>query len=165
MSADKRSTKGLVSPPFAGCLQAELLIYGDLGKRGQKSPILKAGDHALWRKLSRLIRPEALSDLRPDNRAEDGSRHKIRKPMNRHRDAQTDVAGINQGQPAEAALLGKRGEDRDRHGEGDGRMRRRPAPKHPAAQPAKPEIMADVRTEEMFRMHPPRERLVSGRQQ
>ena len=85
--------------------------------------------------------------------------------MDGHRDAQPDVAGIDQCQPAETALFGKQREDGDRHGKGNGRMRRRPAPKHPAPQPAKPEIMADVRTDEMFLMHPPRERLVSGRQQ
>jgi len=85
--------------------------------------------------------------------------------MDGHRDAQPDVAGIDQCQPAETALFGKHREDGDRHGKGNGRMRRRPAPKHPAPQPAKPEIMADVRTDEMFRMHAAGERLVGGRQQ
>ena len=100
-----------------------------------------------------------------NDRAEDGSGHEIREPMYRHRDAEADVAGISQGQPDRPAVFREQREDRDRHGKGDGGVRRRPAPEHPAAQPAKPEIMADVRADEMFRMHPARERLVGGREQ
>lgn len=85
--------------------------------------------------------------------------------MDGHRDAEADVARVGQRQPAQPALLGKELEDRDRHGKRDGGVRRRPAPEHPAAQPAEPEIMAEVCADEMFRMHPPRERLVGGGQQ
>lgn len=85
--------------------------------------------------------------------------------MNRHRDPQTDVSGVSQRQTAEPTPLREQREHRHRHRKGDGRVRRRPAPEYPAAQPAEPEIVAEVRADAMFRMHPPRERFVGGRQQ
>ena len=85
--------------------------------------------------------------------------------MNRHRDPQTDVSGVSQRQTAEPTPLREEREHRHRHRKGDGRVRRRPAPEYPAAQPAEPEIMTDIRADEMLRMHPPRERFVGGRQQ
>ena len=85
--------------------------------------------------------------------------------MDGHRDAQPDVARISQRQPAHPTPFWEEREHRDRHGKGDGGVRRRPAPEHPAVQPAKPEIMAEIRADEMFRMHATGERLVAGRQQ
>lgn len=85
--------------------------------------------------------------------------------MDGHRDAEADVARVGQRQPAQPALLGKESEDRDRHGKRDGGVRRRPAPEHPAAQPAESEIMAEIHADEMFRMDAACERLVGGRQQ
>ncbi len=84
--------------------------------------------------------------------------------MDGHGNTEANVECVSQRQPAQPALFGKQREHRDRHGEGDGGVRRRPAPEHSAAQPAKPEIMAEVRANDMLRMDATGERLVGGGQ-
>ena len=82
--------------------------------------------------------------------------------MNRHRDAEADVSRVNQRRDPKPAPFRKERDHRHRHGKRDGRVRRRPAPKHTAPQNTETEIVADVRTHIVHGgMHATGEHLVS----
>jgi len=84
--------------------------------------------------------------------------------MDRHGHAKSDVKRVKDDHPPQPVLLGKEREHRERHGKGDGGVRGRPAPEHPAAQDAELERMADVHAARFMevRVNPAREGLVSG---
>lgn len=109
------------------------------------------------------LRREPPSDHQPDDRADDCAGRKIGEPMDRHGHPQPDVKRINQRRQAQPPLFGDDCEHRDRHGKGDGGVRRRPAPESAAAQEAKTKIMADVRAHFVHGgMNPAGEHLVGG---
>ena len=80
-------------------------------------------------------------------------------------DTQADIAGVEDRHPTQPPLFRTEREHRRSHGEGDGGVRRRPAPENPAAHPAEAEDMTDVRADAVRRMDAARERFVSGRNQ
>lgn len=87
---------------------------------------------------------ETASDHETDHATDNRAGGEIRKPMDGHRNAQTDVKGVGEREQLEKPLFREKCHNGDGHGEGDGGVRRRPAPENAAAIKSEPEFAADV---------------------
>ena len=85
--------------------------------------------------------------------------------MDGHGDADADIAGVENRHQTQPPLFRTEREHRHGHSEGDGGMRRRPAPEDSTAQPAEVEDMTYVRADAVRRMDATRNRFVCGRNQ
>ena len=105
---------------------------------------------------------KTLPDHDSDDRADDRSGHEIREPMDGHGDTQADIAGVEDRHPTQPPLFRTEREHCHGHSEGDGGVRRRPAPENSTAQPAEAEDMTDVLADTVRRMNATRNCLVNG---
>jgi len=87
---------------------------------------------------------EASSHRHSDHAADDRSGHKFGKPMDGHRNAQPDVERVQQRQENKHFVFRMKRDQANRHGEGHGGVRRRPAPKNAAFEKTELEAVAGV---------------------
>lgn len=94
-----------------------------------------------------IFRHEIFPNHRPDDRANDYAGDEIRKPMDGHGDADSDIGSIKDCQTTQPSSFREKRECSHGHGESNGGVRRRPAPENSTAQPAKVENVTAVRAD------------------